>query len=69
MTQIPVLLSTASAAARLGLTPERVAALCAAKILPAQKIGREWIIFEHDLIAFQGLTRKPGRPKTQKLKP
>jgi len=52
--------TTTEAAARLGLTPRRVRALCAAGHLPAAKVGRDWIIAQADLDAFR--PRKAGRP-------
>ena len=53
-------LTTKEAAGRLGVSVRRVQALIAAGRLPAQKIGRDWIIPEHALLAVA--ERKPGRP-------
>jgi excisionase family DNA binding protein len=43
------LLTTKEAAARLGLKPRAVQFLCEKEILPAQKLGRTWVIRESDL--------------------
>lgn len=43
------LLSTAQAAAWLGVTPRRVQALIAEGRLPAVRLGRSWIITPEDL--------------------
>ena len=58
------LLSTPEVAERLGVTVSRIQALIWAGRLPAQKIGRDYVIFEEDL----GLVkdRKPGRPSPQR---
>lgn len=42
-------LTTKQAAERLGITPRRVQALVTAGRLPAQKIGRDYLIKEDDL--------------------
>ena len=58
------LLSTEQAAERLGVTQVWVRAMIAKKMLPAQKVGRDWIIDEKDLAK---LDRKPvGRPSKEK---
>ncbi|MGI8542158.1 MAG: helix-turn-helix domain-containing protein [Aridibacter sp.] len=54
------LLSTNQAAEILGVTPIRVRALIRDKRLPAQKIGRDYVIKESDLKLVK--VRKPGRP-------
>jgi len=54
------LLSTKEAAEELSLSQNRVIALIAAGRLPAQKIGRDYVIQEKDLKLVS--ERKPGRP-------
>lgn len=54
-------LTTAQAAARLGVTPWRVYALIRSGRLPASKWGRDWMIAEKDLERVK--VRKPGRPR------
>ena len=58
------LLNTEQAATRLGVTPARVRAMIEAKQLPAQKVGRDWIIEEADLELVA--ERKVGRPRQKK---
>ena len=55
------IISTAEAARRLGVTPNRVRALIEAKRLKAFKYGREWLIDPKDLEAVKN--RKTGRPR------
>lgn len=57
------LLSTKEAAEKLSVSERRVLALITLGRLPAQKVGRDWIIDESslDLVA----ERKPGRPKKE----
>jgi excisionase family DNA binding protein len=45
----------------LGVHPSRVRVLIREGRLPAQKVGRDWIIMEKDLEKVKD--RKPGRPK------
>jgi excisionase family DNA binding protein len=60
-------IGTTKAAARLGISPNRVRALIDSGRLKAHKIGREYAINPSDLKAVKN--RKPGRPrKTRKLK-
>lgn len=54
------LLTTADAARRLGVTPVRVWQLIQARRLPAQKVGRDWLIHEADLHFVEH--RPTGRP-------
>lgn len=42
------------AAARLGLSTARVRALCAQGRIPARKMGRDWVVYEPQIL--------PGRP-------
>lgn len=53
-------LNTTGAATVLNVTPRRVRAMINNRQLPAQKIGRDYIIKESDLKLVEG--RKPGRP-------
>ena len=56
---------TANAAAKiLKVSARRVRALIKAERLPAQKVGRDWVILFEDLELVR--VRKPGRPKKQK---
>jgi excisionase family DNA binding protein len=55
------IITTAEAARRLGVTPNRVRALIQAKRLKAFKYGREWLIDPQDLEAVKD--RKVGRPR------
>jgi len=57
------LLTTREAAARLGVTPIRVRALCEKGELPAVKFGRDWQIREKDVTRFS--PRKVGRPRKE----
>jgi excisionase family DNA binding protein len=54
------ILNTRQAAQALNVNDSRVRQLILAGRLPAQKIGRDWIIFEKDLKKVAN--RKPGRP-------
>ncbi|MFL6284668.1 MAG: helix-turn-helix domain-containing protein [Pyrinomonadaceae bacterium] len=56
-------LTTKQVAERLGITPRRVQALVTAGRLPAQKIGRDYLIKEADLKLVA--VRKVGRPATK----
>lgn len=55
-------LTTLQAAERLGISPRRIRVLITTGRLPAQRLGRDWLIDERDLAAVR--ERKPGRPKT-----
>jgi excisionase family DNA binding protein len=55
------LLTTKDAAARLGVTVTRVQQLILAGRLPAEKMGRDYVIKEDDLKLVAD--RKPGRPR------
>jgi excisionase family DNA binding protein len=54
------LITTADAAAKLGISVDRVQALIRAGRLPAARFGRAYMINEKDLAKVQD--RKPGRP-------
>jgi excisionase family DNA binding protein len=58
------LLTTPEAAERLGITVARVQQLIWKGRLPAQKIGRDYVINEDDLKLVA--ERKPGRPAKAK---
>ena len=55
------MLTAKQAAEILGVHHSRVRVLIREGRLPAQKIGRDWIIMEPDLELVK--VRKPGRPK------
>lgn len=55
------LINTKEASRQLGVNMQRVRQLIAAGRLPAQKVGRDWIIRERDLAKVAD--RRPGRPK------
>jgi excisionase family DNA binding protein len=55
------IISTAEAANRLGVTPDRVRKMIVSKRLKAIKVGREWLIDPKDLDAVKD--RKVGRPR------
>jgi excisionase family DNA binding protein len=57
------LLTAKQAAKILGVDDSRVRVLIREGRLPAQKVGRDWVIFEPDLELVR--VRKPGRPKKQ----
>jgi excisionase family DNA binding protein len=62
------LLTTDQAAARLGITARRVRQMIAQGQLPAQRLGRDWLIEEAALAAVA--TRPgPGYPKGRPRKP
>jgi len=56
-------ITTATAAARLGITPRHVRHLIKIGQLTATKQGRDWLIEESDLKLAEA-RRKPGRPRT-----
>lgn len=58
------LLTTNGVAERLGVTIKRVQALIRAGRLPAEKVGRDYLIKEKDLKLVAN--RKPGRPRKNK---
>lgn len=55
------LLTTKEVAERLGVTVARVHALIREKRLPAEKMGRDYMLKEKDLKLVE--ERKPGRPR------
>ncbi|MDQ3712804.1 MAG: helix-turn-helix domain-containing protein [Acidobacteriota bacterium] len=60
------LLSTSEVAERLGVTSIRIRAMIRNGNLPAQKIGRDYVVKESDLEFVKD--RKPGRPSKDKSK-
>lgn len=54
------LLTTSEVAERLGVTMKRVQAMIRDERLPAEKMGRDYVIREEDLKLVAD--RKPGRP-------
>jgi len=57
------LFTTYQAAETLGVHNSRIRQLILNGSLPATKLGRDWVIEEHDLNKVAN-RRKPGRPKT-----
>jgi excisionase family DNA binding protein len=55
------LLTTKDVAERLGVTVKRVQALIRGGRLPAEKMGRDYLIKERDVKLVED--RKPGRPR------
>lgn len=64
--QIMGLISTKVAAEKLGVSVLRVQQLIWQKRLPAEKIGRDYVIDENDLDIVKD--RKPGRPLKEQPK-
>jgi excisionase family DNA binding protein len=60
------LLTTNEVAGRLGVTVKRVQAMIRDGRLPAEKLGRDYVIKEQDLKLVAD--RKPGRPPNAKPK-
>ncbi len=60
-------ITTSQAAEKLGISQRRVQALITSGRLPAQKIGRDWLIRESDLEVVR--ERKTGYPKGRPRKP
>jgi excisionase family DNA binding protein len=56
-------LTTTEAAAILQVIPRRVRALIESGKLPAERIGRDWVIKPKDLDRLKG--RTPGRPRKE----
>lgn len=57
------LLTVDQAADELGVTARRVRAMIADDRLPAEKVGRDWLIKKADLVKVK--ERKPGRPRKE----
>jgi excisionase family DNA binding protein len=62
----PKLLSVSEAAAKLDISRWRINQLITGGRLPAQKVGRAYVIKESDLELVK--ERKPGRPTKEKAK-
>jgi excisionase family DNA binding protein len=58
------LLTTVQAAETLGLSARRIRALIAAGKLPAQKLGRDYLIEDRSLRSVR-VYRKAGRPRVE----
>lgn len=64
------LLTTRQAADELGLSLRAVQYLCVAGKLPAQRVGRDYLIERKDLeLVREGRRPGPGRPKSQTEQP
>lgn len=60
-------LNVSEAAERLGLTRQRVHALVSNGKLPAQRIGRAWVLKEKDVDEFAAKPKdKGGRPRKER---
>jgi len=59
-------LTTKQAAERLEISLRRVQRLIQDGLLPAERIGRDWLIQEPDLNQFAQKPRKSGRPRKDK---
>lgn len=57
------MLSVAEGARQLGVSPARVRALIKDGLLPARKIGREWVLQEEDVLQRLAEQPRPGRPR------
>jgi excisionase family DNA binding protein len=62
-----VIINTAQAAKKLGVTPSRVRKMIQAKRLKAFRFGRDWLIYLKDLNAVKD--RKVGRPRKARQSP
>ncbi len=60
------LLGTKEASERLAVSQQRIQALIKNGQLPAEKVGRDWLIKESDLELVQN--RQAGRPKKEAAK-
>lgn len=57
------MLSVAESASILNVSPARVRALIAEGSVPAQKVGRSWVLREEDVLQRATSRPRPGRPK------
>ena len=55
-------LGTKEAAERLHVSVRRVQEMIKQKIIPAKKVGRDWVIEQADLQRVAAMHRRPGRP-------
>ena len=60
------MIGSVEAARRLGVSVGRLTTMIRTGILPAQKIGRTWVLDEADVSRLAKLERKPGRPRKKK---
>jgi excisionase family DNA binding protein len=60
------LLTTKEVAEKLGVSVRRVQAMISDSVLPATKLGRDYLVKESDLDLVKD--RKSGRPAKEKLK-
>lgn len=56
------MLSVQESAEQLGITATRVRALIAQGVLPAEKVGRAWLLREEDVLQRLSEHKSPGRP-------
>lgn len=56
------LMDVKEVAALLGVTVGRVRQLAQAGIIPAEKVGRDWVFIRADVEEFATRPRRPGRP-------
>lgn len=61
--RVSKLLTVDQAATELGVSARRVRALITDERLPAEKVGRDWLIKPGDLAKVK--ERKPGRPRKE----
>ncbi len=59
------LLTISEAAERLGLSLAMIRRYCSQGKLPAQKIGRDWVIRQDEVERFAAMPRRSGRPALQ----
>lgn len=56
------LMDVKEVAAALGVTVGRVRQLAQAGIIPAEKVGRDWVFIRAEIEEFARRPRRPGRP-------
>ena len=57
------LLSVAEVAKRLRLSERRVRQLCEDGRLGRRVGGRVWVVSEREVVRFEAISRRPGRPR------
>ena len=60
------LLSVAEVAKRLRLSERRVRQLCEDGRLGRRVGGRVWVVSEREVVRFEAIPRRPGRPRASK---
>jgi excisionase family DNA binding protein len=60
------LIGTEAAAKKLGVTGVRIRAMIRSGIIPAKKIGRDWLLEESVLELSRVRNRRPGRPQKRR---